>query len=93
MQNRIEEHPDFEGTIRDDPIELLKKIKVLMHDPIRVITLMNIKQFEQERLLDYIKRFKQFRESRNPTLGLTYSISLSRTLASTEKKPVLRTRK
>jgi hypothetical protein len=73
MQNRIEEHPDFESTIRDDPIELLEKIKVLMHDPIRakyssyaslteaLIRLMNIKQFEQEQLLDYIKRFKQFR--------------------------------
>jgi hypothetical protein len=29
MQNRIEEHPDYETTIRDDPIELLSKIKVL----------------------------------------------------------------
>mgnify|MGYP000382356346 CR=1 FL=1 len=35
MQNRVEEHPNFETTIRDDPIELLNKIKVLMHDPIR----------------------------------------------------------
>jgi hypothetical protein len=35
MQNRVEEHPKFETTIRDDPIELLNKIKVLMHDPIR----------------------------------------------------------
>ena len=35
MQNRVEEHPEFETTIRDDPIELLNKIKVLMHDPIR----------------------------------------------------------
>jgi hypothetical protein len=35
MQNRIEEHPDYETTIRDDPIELIQKIKVLMHDPIR----------------------------------------------------------
>jgi hypothetical protein len=35
MQNRIEEHHDFESTIRDDPIELLEKIKVLVHDPVR----------------------------------------------------------
>jgi hypothetical protein len=35
MQNRVEENPEFEMTIRDDPIELLNKIKVLMHDPIR----------------------------------------------------------
>ena len=33
MQQRIEEHPDF-GTIQDDPIELLKIIKLLMHDPV-----------------------------------------------------------
>jgi hypothetical protein len=30
MQNRIEEHPDFETMICDDPIEFLNKIKVLM---------------------------------------------------------------
>jgi hypothetical protein len=35
MQNRIEEHPDYESKIQDDPIELLEKIKVLMHNPIR----------------------------------------------------------
>ena len=34
-QNRIEEHPDFESVIRDDPIELLKAIKVLMHETAR----------------------------------------------------------
>jgi hypothetical protein len=54
MQNRIEEHPDYETTICDDPIELLSKIKVVMHDPIRakypfasltkaMIRMMNIK--------------------------------------------------
>jgi hypothetical protein len=80
MQNRIEEHPDFESTIRDDPIELLEKIKVLMYDPIRakypyaslteaLIRLMNIKQFEQEQLLDYIKRFKQFRDITKSHVG------------------------
>jgi hypothetical protein len=35
MQNRIEEHPDFNTMIHDDPIELLNKIKVLMHNQIR----------------------------------------------------------
>ena len=28
IQSRVEEHPDFETTIRDDPIELLKTIKI-----------------------------------------------------------------
>jgi hypothetical protein len=55
MQNCIEEHPDYKTTIRDDPIELLTKIKVLMHDPIQakypfaslteaMIRMLNIKQ-------------------------------------------------
>ena len=35
MQNRIEEHPDYDTKILDDPIELLRKIWVLMHDPLR----------------------------------------------------------
>ena len=35
IQHRIEEHPDFESKIRDDPIELLAAIKILMHDPAR----------------------------------------------------------
>ncbi len=70
VQNRIEEHPDYENTIRDDPIELLTKIKVLMHDPIRakypfaslteaMSRMLNLKQIENEGLLDYAKRFKE----------------------------------
>ena len=73
MQDRIEEHPDYENTIRDDQIELLSKIKVLMHDPIRakypyassteaMIRILNIKQIENEGLLDYVKRFKETRD-------------------------------
>jgi hypothetical protein len=70
MQNRIEEHPELETTIRDDPIELLNKIKVLMHDPIRakhpfaslteaIRRILDLKQSENEGLLDYVKRFKK----------------------------------
>ena len=70
LQNRIEEHPDFEKKIRDDPIELLKVIQILMHDPVRakypyaslteaVARTLNIKQMENENLIDYVKRFKQ----------------------------------
>ena len=35
MNNRIEEVSDFEGRIRDNPIELFKKIKEKMYDPAR----------------------------------------------------------
>jgi hypothetical protein len=70
MLNWIEEHPDYEVSIQDDPIELLNKIKELMHDPVRekypfaslaeamIRMLLNIKQIENEGLLDNVKRFK-----------------------------------
>ena len=35
MQNRIENFPTYQSTIQDNPIELLKTIKVIMHDPER----------------------------------------------------------
>ena len=70
MQARIEEHPEFESRIEDNPIELLEMIKTLMHDTVRAIylvasitealaRLINVKQQEGEYLLDYIKQFKQ----------------------------------
>ena len=73
MQHRVEEHPEFENKIRNDPIELLKAIKVLMHDPVRarypfaslvesLERLINMKQGEQESLIEYTKRFKQARD-------------------------------
>jgi hypothetical protein len=80
MHNRIEEHLDFETTIHDDPIELLSKIKVLMHDPIRakypfallteaIIRMLNIKQIENEGWLDYVKQFKQSRDITKSHVG------------------------
>ena len=35
MQLRVEEHKDYESTIKNNPIKLLKAIRVLMHDPAR----------------------------------------------------------
>jgi hypothetical protein len=81
MQNRVEEHPKFETTIRDDPIELLNKIKVLrMHDPIRakypfaslteaISRMLNLKQSDNKGLLDYIKRFKESRDTMKSHVG------------------------
>ena len=31
IQERIEDHPDYESIILDNPIELLKVIKILVH--------------------------------------------------------------
>jgi hypothetical protein len=80
MQNRVEEHPKFETTICDDPIELLNKIKVLMHIPIRakhpfaslteaISRMLNLKQSENEGLLDYVKRFKESRDIMRSHVG------------------------
>jgi hypothetical protein len=80
MQNQIKEHPEFETTIRDDSIELLNKIKVLMHDPIRakhtfaslaeaISRMLNLNQSENEGLLDYVKRFKESRDIMKSYVG------------------------
>jgi hypothetical protein len=66
MQQRIEEHPDFEDKLKNDPIATLEAIKTLMHDsvlaqyPLVSVTdafqrFINIKQVEGEQLLDYVK--------------------------------------
>ena len=80
MQSRIEEHPDFESKIENNPIALLEAIKTLMHDPVRaqypmvsmtdtLTHLINVKQMENEPLLDYVKRFKQLRDVTKSHLG------------------------
>jgi len=80
MQSRIEEHPDFESKIQNDPIALLEAIKILMHDPVRaqypmvsmtdaLSRLVNVKQVDNEPLLDYVKRFKQLRDVVKSHLG------------------------
>ena len=35
MKTRIEEHPQFESKIIDNPIVLLENIKILTHDTVR----------------------------------------------------------
>ena len=66
MQSRVETHPDFDNKIKNDPIALLEVIKILMHDTVRaqypmvsmteaLTRLVNVKQFDNEPLLDYVK--------------------------------------
>jgi hypothetical protein len=71
MHNRIKEHPKFESLICNDPVKLLNKIKVLMHNPIKgkypfvsltkaISRMLNLKQSEKEGLvLVYVNRFKE----------------------------------
>src|SRR5210317_821031 len=80
IQNRIEESRDFEDEIRDDPLRLLEEIKMKMYDPARAkyeyVTLtqslnriLNIKQEDDENLVEYTKRFKQARDIVHDTVG------------------------
>jgi hypothetical protein len=76
IQDRIELHPEYDSKIQDKPIELLEVIKTLMHYFVRAqyplalasmheaaIRLINIRQYEGEALLEYVKRFKQCRDA------------------------------
>ena len=69
MQHNIEALPDFSSRIQDDPLELLKEIKIQVHDPIRAQYPMSTvvdalsrwisaKQYDKEELSEYSKRFK-----------------------------------
>jgi hypothetical protein len=63
-------HPEFDNKIKNDPIELLKAIEILIIDPVRarypyasmtesITRLMTCRhQQENESLTDYVKRFK-----------------------------------
>ena len=73
MQTRVEKHPEYKDKIENDPIALLKAIQTLMHDAVRaqypyvsmtdaLSRVVNIRQQENESLLDYVKRFKQQRD-------------------------------
>ena len=94
MQHHIEEHPEFDSKIQNDPIELLKAIKIVMHDPIRakypyaslteaLMRTLNIKQLEQESHIDYMKRFKQSRDVLKSHIVEIFSTNWTRIYLST----------
>ena len=73
IQCGVEEHPDFELTFREDPIELLKTINILMYDTVRaecpyaslydvMMRWFNLRQQEHEHLVDYVKGSKQSKD-------------------------------
>ena len=83
MQQRIEEHPDFDTTIEDDPIALLEAIKQLQHSPMRARHPMipmvdawtrfnNMKQYENEDLHGYATRFKQYHDVLKAQIGTRF---------------------
>ena len=70
MKSALKELPDFESRIQDDPLEILESISKLMHTPMKACypmaslaetfsSLLNLRQVENEKLLDYYERFSQ----------------------------------
>jgi hypothetical protein len=81
IQDRIHAHPDFETKIKNDPIELLKAIKILINDPVRarhpyasvteaMTRFMTCRQLERNKpLANYVKRFKGNQDSMAQNMG------------------------
>ena len=80
IQDRVTNHPDYDTKIMNNPIELLKVIKLLMHDPIRarypyasvteaLLRFLNCKQLDNESVNDYVKRFKSVRDGVSQHMG------------------------
>jgi hypothetical protein len=85
IQDRIMRHPEFKSSIKNDPIKLLKAIKILIDDPVRArynpytsVTkesndnkVHEVVQtaIENESLTDYMKRFKGIQDSLAQNMG------------------------
>jgi hypothetical protein len=80
IQDRIAGHPEYKTKIMNDPIELLKVIQLLMHDPIRarypfallteaMLRFLTCKQLENESVNNYVKRFKGVRDGISQHMG------------------------
>ena len=81
MKAKIEEHPDFESRIEDNPVEAIKTIKLLMHENAQgsyimasyldaMVKFSNAKQHDNEELGDYVKRVKQLRDNFKSQVGV-----------------------
>lgn len=80
MQVAVKELPNFESDIRNDPFKLLEEVQKLMHTPMRarypllslsesLAKVVNLRQLENEELIDYMERFKQERNIARSQLG------------------------
>ena len=80
LQQRIEQHLEFEEKIRDDPVELINTIKVLIQSPVRreyhfhplktaLVNFLTIRQYDEEDVIAYHKRFNQLRDVAEAQVG------------------------
>ena len=79
MQQRLEEHPDFED-FEDDPIKTLEVIRNTTHDTVRaqypmvsivdaLARWLNVRQYDEEDLVEYTKRMKQLSDVVKSMIG------------------------
>jgi hypothetical protein len=66
MQGGIKQNPDFSSKIYNDPIKLLKAIKILMHSPKRA-------QYPQIGWMDTLNRFLNTKQEHNESLSDNYA--------------------
>jgi hypothetical protein len=63
IQDRITGHPEFDSKIENDPIKVLKAIKILINDPVRAESITRFMtcrlQQENKSLTDYVEWFKR----------------------------------
>ena len=80
MKAAIKEHLDFEKEIRDEPLKLLEVISTLMYMPLRaqypfsalaetISSLFNLRQSQDEKLVDFMERFIQEKQLVRTQLG------------------------
>ena len=82
LQIALKELPNYESDVVNNPINLLKEVRGLMHTPIKarypfmsltenLSNLLNIKQTENESLIEYLERFEQDKGIMKSQLGVT----------------------
>ena len=80
LQQQIEQHSEFENCIRDDPVELINTINVLIQSPVireywfhplktALTNFMTIRQYNEENVITYQKRFNQLRDIAEAQVG------------------------
>ena len=80
MWTAIKEDPKFETEIRDEPLRVLEAISTLMYTPVRarylfstlaetLSSVFNIRQIQDEKLVDFIERFNQEKQLVKTQLG------------------------
>ena len=81
LLDKIQGHPDFHTKISDNPVEMLKTIHMYMQDglclQLHTLTIKNAlsrvlmcRQYHDEHVNDYVKRFKQIRNTLKELIGM-----------------------